>query len=568
MIAVRGGLPGSDDAFDELRAPSPPMRGTPPDRAVVTREVQHVLDVETDPSCNPRFREQARRRGFRSGVWVPMLRGNDAVGVIAVCREQTGGFAPAEIALIETFADQAVIAIENARLLNELQSQERRPQRGPGAADGYRRDPARHQHLTDGHPARAGHGGQERRPLLRSRRCRDLHPATGEAERRRSPRSHPESSRPRDPGRARERGRAGGARTGARSRARSPGRGRGVPGGQRPGAGVRLSDHAGRSAAPGRRGRRHDQPPARRDEPVHGQADRAAEDLRQPGRHRHRERASVHRAGGAQRRATGRPRAADGDRRSAQGDQPLDVRPAAGAPDPARERHPAGRGGRGTPGPARGRRVPIRRGLRNEPRVQRVLAPKRRPAGTRLADRAGRAREPDGAHRGRPGRPGIRATRGPAGGWLSIRTGGSPSETGRAGGRVHHVPHRGAAIHRPADRARHHLCRSGRHRHRERAPTHRAAGQEHRPHRGARAADCHQRDPPGDLELSDRRAAGLRGDRRECSPALRRHLQRRVSRRGGAAQAVSRARRERGRRGRPSPGVSDAYRSRARPPDG
>ena len=122
MVAVRGGLPGSEGAFDELRAPSRPMRGTPADQAVVTHEVRHILDVETDPSWSPRFREQAARRGFRSGIWVPMLRGDQVVGVIGVTRQQTGGFAPPEIALVQTFADQAVIAIENARLLNELQA--------------------------------------------------------------------------------------------------------------------------------------------------------------------------------------------------------------------------------------------------------------------------------------------------------------------------------------------------------------------------------------------------------------------------------------------------------------
>jgi len=51
-----------------------------------------------------------------------MLHGDDVVGVVGVTRNETGGFAPAEIALIETFADQAVIAIKNARLLNELQA--------------------------------------------------------------------------------------------------------------------------------------------------------------------------------------------------------------------------------------------------------------------------------------------------------------------------------------------------------------------------------------------------------------------------------------------------------------
>ena len=123
MVALRGGLPGSEEVFvEELAAQSRPMIGTPADRAVSTRTVVHALDVDTDPYSSPRFREQARRRGFRSGVWVPMRRGEDVVGVIGVTREQTGGFAPAEIALVETFADQAVIAIENARLLNELQA--------------------------------------------------------------------------------------------------------------------------------------------------------------------------------------------------------------------------------------------------------------------------------------------------------------------------------------------------------------------------------------------------------------------------------------------------------------
>ena len=74
----------------------------------------------------------------------------------------------------------------------------------------------------------------------------------------------------------RERGGPCGARAAGRSRARPAGRGGGVPGGQRSGSRVRLPDHAGRSAAPGRGGRRHDQPPARRDETVHRQADRAA----------------------------------------------------------------------------------------------------------------------------------------------------------------------------------------------------------------------------------------------------------------------------------------------------
>src|SRR5206468_9226754 len=56
-----------------------------------------------------------------SVVAVPMLRDNDVVGAIGVTREPAGGFTPGEIELLQTFADQAVIALENARLLTELQ---------------------------------------------------------------------------------------------------------------------------------------------------------------------------------------------------------------------------------------------------------------------------------------------------------------------------------------------------------------------------------------------------------------------------------------------------------------
>jgi GAF domain-containing protein/DNA-binding response OmpR family regulator/anti-sigma regulatory factor (Ser/Thr protein kinase) len=121
LAAERGGLPEGHAAIADLQTPFEPTPDAPRDRAVLTRTVQHVVDVETDPFCGPQFRDLARVRGFRSCLAVPMLSGDEAVGAIAVTRKPIGGFTHAEIALLETFADQAVIAIENARLLHDLQ---------------------------------------------------------------------------------------------------------------------------------------------------------------------------------------------------------------------------------------------------------------------------------------------------------------------------------------------------------------------------------------------------------------------------------------------------------------
>jgi GAF domain-containing protein len=122
LSAVRGGLPGSGEAFLEQRQVARhPADDSPASQTVLTRTVFHSVDVETDRAWGPHFRGEARMRGFRSIVAVPMLRGDNAHGVIAATRTAVGGFSPAEIALLQTFADQAVIAIENVRLFTELQ---------------------------------------------------------------------------------------------------------------------------------------------------------------------------------------------------------------------------------------------------------------------------------------------------------------------------------------------------------------------------------------------------------------------------------------------------------------
>ncbi|MEJ2174322.1 MAG: GAF domain-containing protein, partial [bacterium] len=78
----------------------------------------HVPDTE-DPHPSPTLREIARRRGYRSIVAVPMLSKGTVIGTVSVSRGEAGRFSDHDIELLTTFADQAVIAIENVRLFNE-----------------------------------------------------------------------------------------------------------------------------------------------------------------------------------------------------------------------------------------------------------------------------------------------------------------------------------------------------------------------------------------------------------------------------------------------------------------
>jgi len=93
--------------------------------AIRNRAPLNTADAQTDPEWPEFARESARRRGYRSLLVVPLLRHGEALGALAVNRREAGGFSDDDIALLQTFADQAVIAIENARLFTELQSSNR-----------------------------------------------------------------------------------------------------------------------------------------------------------------------------------------------------------------------------------------------------------------------------------------------------------------------------------------------------------------------------------------------------------------------------------------------------------
>ena len=103
--------------------PARPTRALGTGRAILERAVVHIPDVEGDPE----YLNQALTRaiGFRSGLFVPMRREGAPIGVIVVARADPGPFSDSEIALLQTFADQAVIAIENVRLFTELQEKNR-----------------------------------------------------------------------------------------------------------------------------------------------------------------------------------------------------------------------------------------------------------------------------------------------------------------------------------------------------------------------------------------------------------------------------------------------------------
>ena len=128
------------EQFEEVSIAAGPEPDVPLARLAATKQLVHIADITATPSYQRRFRplvELADLGGARTLLLVPMLKEQRVVGAIALCRQEVREFSKPQIDLLENFAQQSVIAIENTRLLDELR------QRTDGLSDFLNNRPRR-----------------------------------------------------------------------------------------------------------------------------------------------------------------------------------------------------------------------------------------------------------------------------------------------------------------------------------------------------------------------------------------------------------------------------------------
>ena len=125
IFRVEGGILRRVGSYGPMTAVDgfPLRRSNPPGRAIVDRQTLHIIDMATEVDTEfPDVRDLQRRLGIRTLLATPLLREGVPVGAIVIRRLEVEPFSDRQIDLVKTFADQAVIAIENVRLFQELQA--------------------------------------------------------------------------------------------------------------------------------------------------------------------------------------------------------------------------------------------------------------------------------------------------------------------------------------------------------------------------------------------------------------------------------------------------------------
>jgi len=114
----------SAEGLDVFRSlfPLPASDDTVSGRAILRRTIVEIADVQADAAYGGQPQRLARTANYRSIVGVPLLHEGNPIGAIAVARAHAGSFPERQIALLQAFADQAVIAIRNVRLFDEVQA--------------------------------------------------------------------------------------------------------------------------------------------------------------------------------------------------------------------------------------------------------------------------------------------------------------------------------------------------------------------------------------------------------------------------------------------------------------